>query len=87
MRFNRPQAKIHFKSDSNRVLIDFFDLISTVRFNRRDDTIRIRTQISNPISNYIENWSNLVENGQKRPDFNIFDINRCFRYNLSFSIK
>ena len=25
MRCNRPQAKFRFKSDSNRVLIDFFD--------------------------------------------------------------
>ena len=63
MRFNRPQAKIHFKLDSNRVLIDFFDPISAVRFNRRDDTIRIRTQISNPNLNYIKNWLKFIENG------------------------
>ena len=35
--FNRPKAKIRFKSDSNRLLINFFDPIPAVRFNRRDD--------------------------------------------------
>ena len=43
MRFNRPQAKICFKSDSNRLLIDIFDPISAVRFNHRDDSIQIGT--------------------------------------------
>ena len=37
MRLNRHKAKIRFKSDSCRILIDFLDLISAVRFNRRDD--------------------------------------------------
>ena len=43
VRFNRPKAKIFFKSDSNRLLIYFFDLIPAVRFHRCDDSIRIRT--------------------------------------------
>ena len=78
MRFNQPQAKIQLKSNLNRLLIDFFDPISAVEFNRCNDSIRIRTQISN--SNYIENWSNLIENGRKR------HFRRHFGYNLWFSI-
>ena len=77
MRFNRPKAKIRFKSDSNRLLIDFFDPISAVRFNRHYDTIRFGTQILNLNSNWwnsIKNWSNLFKNGQKRPDFVVFVI-------------
>ena len=72
MPFNRPKAKIHFKSDSNHLLIDFFNPIPAVRFNRRDASIQIRTQISN--SNYIENWLNLIANGRKRPAFVIFVV-------------
>ena len=65
MRLNRPQAKIHFKSDLNRLLIDFFDPIPAVRFNCHDDSIQFQTQILNPNSNYIKDRSNLVKNGQK----------------------
>ena len=43
MRFYRPKAKIRFKSDLNRLLIDLFDPIPAIRFNRRDDLIQIRT--------------------------------------------
>ena len=59
---NRPQAKILLKSDSNCLLINFFGPISTVRFNCRNDSIRIWTQISNPNSNYIQNWWILIKN-------------------------
>ena len=39
MRFNRPKAKIHFKSDLNRLFIDFCDPIPAVQFlsSRRFD--------------------------------------------------
>ena len=43
MRSNRSQAKDRFKSDSNHLLINFFDPIPAVRFNYRDDSIQIRT--------------------------------------------
>ena len=57
MRLDRPKAKIRFKLDSNRLLSP--DLIKIV------GTIQIRTQISNPNSIYIKNWSNLIENCHK----------------------
>ena len=47
MRLNRPKAKIRFKSDSNRLVIDFFDpklsldlieIIAGFNQNRRDDS-------------------------------------------------
>ena len=45
MRLDRPQAKFRLKSDSNHLLIDFFDPISAAQFTRRDDLIRIQTRI------------------------------------------
>ena len=80
MRLNGPKAKICFKLDSNRLLIAFFDPIPAVRFNRRNNSIQIRTQCLN-----------LIKYGQKRPDFVvffiIFEIICRFQYNSSFSIK
>ena len=55
MQSNRPLAKIHFKSDSNCLLIAFFDLISPVRSTHRDHLIRIQTI-------YIKNSSILIKN-------------------------
>ena len=43
MRLDRPQAKFCLKSDSNRLFIDFFNLISAVRFYRPDNSIQIQT--------------------------------------------
>ena len=54
MQFNRPQAKICFKSDSNCLLIDFFDPISVVLSTHRDNSIRIQTI-------YIESEPKLIE--------------------------
>ena len=45
MQSNPPQAKFCLISDSNRLLINFFDPISGVQFTRRDDSIQIRTRI------------------------------------------
>ena len=42
-RSNQPPAKFCLKSDSNCILIKFFDPISAVRSTRCDDSIRIRT--------------------------------------------
>ena len=69
MRSNQPQSKFHFKSDSNRLLIDFFNPISAAQFTRRDITIQIRTQ--NLILNYnlIKNLLNLIKNGQIQMNF------------------
>ena len=36
MRLDRHWAKFHLKSDSNRLLIKFFDPISAARFTRHD---------------------------------------------------
>ena len=36
MRFNRPKAKIPLKSDSNHLLINFFDTNGLLMLNRRD---------------------------------------------------
>ena len=57
MQSNGPPAKFRFKSDSNCLLINFFDPISAVRFNRRDDSIRIRTINRSQNSIYIEKES------------------------------
>ena len=43
MRFNGPKAEIRLKSDLNCLLINFFDPIPAVGFNRRNDSIQIRT--------------------------------------------
>ena len=38
------------------------------------ETIRIWIRILYPNSIYIQNWLNLIEIGQKRPDFGIFNV-------------
>ena len=61
---NRPKAKICFKSDSNRLFIDFFDPISELRSTSRDNLIQIRTiNIENSLI-LIKNSSILIENGR-----------------------
>ena len=63
MRSNQPQVKIHFKWDSNRLVIDFFDPIPAVQSTCRGDLIQIWTiYIKNSLI-YIKNWLNLAENG------------------------
>ena len=66
MQWDQPWAKFRLKSDSNCILIDFFDPIWDVRFIRRDDTIQIWTQNLILNSNLVENIWNLIENGQKQ---------------------
>ena len=63
MQSNRPQAKFHFKSDSYRVLIDFFDPKSLLYLIKMVATIQIRTRIWSKKSIFIENSLNLIENG------------------------
>ena len=58
---NRPQAKFCLQSDSNSLLIDFFDPISAVRFTRRDDSIWIRTRIRSKKLIYIKNQLKFIE--------------------------
>ena len=41
MQLDRTQAKFHLKSDSNCLLIDFFDPIPAARFTRCDDSIKL----------------------------------------------
>ena len=53
MGLNQPKAKIRFKSDSNQLLIDFFNPKSLPDLIEIDATIRIWTQISNLNSIYI----------------------------------
>ena len=43
LRSNRPQAKFHFKSDSNRLLINFFDPKSLPDLMKIVPMIQIRT--------------------------------------------
>ena len=70
---NQPQTKICFKSDWNLLLINFFDLISAVRFARHDDSIQIRT--INRLSNSI-----YIKNNQNRSILiDLFDINWLFQ--------
>ena len=57
MQSNRPQAKFRLKSDSNCLLIDFFDPITAALFTRRTHSIQIRTRIR-------LKSSILVKNGQ-----------------------
>ena len=88
MRSNRPKAKIPFKSDSNRLLIYFFDPISAVRSTRCDDSIRIWTiYIKNSLM-LIENNLILINNGQILLTFLIkidfFDLKIDFFYLLIF---
>ena len=45
MRLDQPQAKFRLKSDSNCLLIDFFNPISAAQFIRHYDSILIRTII------------------------------------------
>ena len=54
MRSNQPQAQFCFKSDLNRILINFFDLISAARYTRRDDSFQIWIIIISKKSIYIE---------------------------------
>ena len=70
MRSNRPQAKIRFKSDWNRLFIDFFKQISAFQSTRCNESICIRTiYIANSLISIenslilIENSSILIENG------------------------
>ena len=71
---DRPQAKFCFKSDLNRILIDFFDWIAAARYTRRDDVIQIRIVIISKKSIYIEKESILIE------------FNQLIRYKLTFLI-
>ena len=50
MRLDQPQAKFRLKSDSNCLLIGFFNLIPAAQFTRRDDSIQIRTIIKSKSS-------------------------------------
>ena len=65
MQLDQLRAKFHFKSYLNQILINFYDPIPAVRFTRRDDSIQIRTIYIESSSMCIENWSNLIEIGQK----------------------
>ena len=57
MQSNRPQVKFCFKSDSNGILIDFFDPISAAWYTRRDDSIQIWIIVISKESIYIKNWN------------------------------
>ena len=61
MRLDRPPAKIWSKSYSNRLLINFCDLIPVVRSIVATISIRIRIQILILNLIYIENWSIMVK--------------------------
>ena len=88
MRLNRPPVKIHFKSKSNRVFIDFYNPNLEADFTRCDDTIRIRTIYIDSSSIYIKNWSNLFVIWLIYIEIVIFfDIYHRFQYKSSFSIK
>ena len=54
MQSNRPQAKFRLKSDSNHILIVFFDPISVAQYTRRNDSIQIPTIIILKKSIYID---------------------------------
>ena len=65
MQCNRLLVEIGFKSDLNRLLIDFYDPIPAVQSTCHNDLIRIQIQILDPNWIYIGNWLNLIEIGQK----------------------
>ena len=75
MRFNQLKAKICFKADSNSLLSTF-----SIRFqpsnlmNSNSDT-DFESKLYQKFVQFNRNWSNLIENGRKRPDFVIFVIN------------
>ena len=62
MQSNRLPVLIRFKSDLNRILIDFNYPIQAVPFTRPEDSIRIRTIYIKNGSIYIENGSIYIEN-------------------------
>ena len=80
MRLNQPKAKIPLKSDSNRILIEFFDPISAVRFNRRDE---FDLNSDTDFESKFELYRKLVEFNRKWLKTTGF---RHFRYKSSFSI-
>ena len=71
------------QSDSNRLLIHFFDPIPVVRSTRHDDSIRIRTIYIKTSLIYIKIWSTVIKNYQKT---NVFWRFGCrFWYILTFN--
>ena len=88
MQLNRTQAKICFKSDSNRLLINFFDPKLSPDLIKIIVTIRIWTRICSKKSIYIQNSSNLIKNGsnliENVKNQVVFDH---FRLKSTFSIK
>ena len=75
MRFNRVKSTNRLKSDSNRLLIDFFDpnlavksIVATILIQNLDPNLNLT-------SNLIENWSNLVEHEANLPILDIFGSN------------
>ena len=72
MRLDQPPAKIRSKSDSNRLLINFFDPISAIRsivgtitIQNPDHYIKSNSILIKKWSNLIKKWSNFIEIGQK----------------------
>ena len=61
MRLNGPQAKICYKSDSNRLLINFFDPKSSPDLIEIVATIQIQTRMWSKKSIHIKNSSNLIK--------------------------
>ena len=77
---DRPQAKFRFKSDSNCLLIDFFDPISAVWFTRRDNLIQIRTV------NRLQNLIYIKKNRNRSNWIKFFNINWLFDINWLFGL-
>ena len=69
MQLDRPLAEFRLKSDSNCLLINFFDPIPVVGFTRQDNLIWIWTQNLIWNLNLIKNKSNFMENGWTQLDF------------------
>ena len=57
---NHPQAKFHFKSDSNLLLIDIFNPKSSPKSIKIVATMQIRTRIWSKKSIYIKNWTTFL---------------------------
>ena len=65
MRLDQPPAKIRCESDSNRLLINFFDPISAVRSIVATISIQNPDHYMESSSILIKKWSNLIKIGRK----------------------
>ena len=79
MQFNRPQAKIHFQSDSNHLLMDF-----SIWFQQPNRSNRSNVLIA---TIWFQSWPFISKDNQNRSkSIKFFNINWLFLHKLTFLI-